>query len=325
MQLPVYPNRRATLALCLGSAAWPALAHGLYPQRTIRLVCPTAPGSSPDTLTRLMARQIALQLGQTVVVENLPGAGSTRATALVAAAAPDGYTLLLTFSPTFSLSVLRYKSANYRPRESFTPLGSFASITPFLVVHAGVPARTLDDYVTLAKQTPQRLEFATSGAAGIPLLLGETFAKAAGMDLLFVPYASEAESRQDVISGRVSSAVFWPPVTMQLLRAGKIRPLAYAGTTRHPDFPDVPTFTEQGYPSVVFHLQMLMLAPAGLAPDITAKLSESLSTAMRSTEMRAQLKAIGIEPTWGGAAQTAALIADDTSRFGQQVVNSKQN
>jgi tripartite-type tricarboxylate transporter receptor subunit TctC len=310
------------LALCLGSAALPAWGDGPYPQRTVRLICPTSPGSSPDTLARLMARQMTLQLGQAVVVENLPGAGTTRATALVAAAAPDGYTLLLTFSPTFSLSVLRYKSAHYRPRESFTPVGSFASITPFLVVHPGVPARTLADYVALAKQTPQRLEFATSGAAGMPLLLGETFAEAAGIDLLFVPYASEAESRQDVISGRVSSAVFWAPVTLQLLRAGKIRPLAYAGTTRHPDLPDVPTFAEQGYPAVNFHLQMLMLAPAGLAPDITVKLSESLATAMSSTEMRAQLKTIGIEATWGGAAQAAALIADDTSRFGQQVRKS---
>ncbi len=307
------------LALCLGGAVWPVWANGPYPQRTIRLVCPTTPGSSPDTLARLMARQLELQLGQAVVVVNQPGAGTTRATAAVAAAPPDGYTLLLTFSPTFSLSVLRYKSALYRTRESFTPVGSFASITPFLVVYAGMPVRTLADYVALAKQTPQRLEFATSGAAGMPLLLGETFAQAAGIDLLFVPYGSEAESRQDIVSGRVSTAVFWAPVTMQLLQAGKIRPLAYAGTVRHPDLPDVPTFAEQGYPTVNFHLQMLMLAPAGLAPDITAKLSESLAAAMRSTEMRGQLKAIGIEPTWGGAAQAAALIADDTSRFGQQV------
>jgi tripartite-type tricarboxylate transporter receptor subunit TctC len=102
---------------------------------------------------------------------------------------------------------------------------------------------------------------------------------------------------------------------LQLQRAGKIRPLAYAGTNRHADFPDVPTFAEQGYPTVDFHLQMLMLAPAGLAPDITLKLSAALANAMRSTELRAQLQAIGIEPTWGGAASAAALIAQDTSRF----------
>ena len=314
MRRLICPSRRALLLLGLAGNA-PAWADGLYPRRTVRLVCPTAPGSSPDTLARLMAQQLAQQLGQAVVVENHPGAGTTRATASVAAAPADGYTLLLTFSPTFSLSALRYKSATYLPRESFTPLGSFASITPFLVVHAGVPVRTLADYVALAKQTPQRLEFATSGAAGMPLLLGETFARAAGIELLFVPYGSEAESRQDVISGRVATAVFWAPVTLQLHRAGKIRPLAYAGATRHPELPNVPTFAEQGYPTVHFHLQMLLLAPAGLAPDIASTLSAALASAMRSTEMRAQLQAIGIEATWGGTAQTAALIAQDTSRF----------
>jgi tripartite-type tricarboxylate transporter receptor subunit TctC len=313
------PTRRHFLALPLGLAASKSGADVSYPQRSIRLICPTSPGSSPDTLARLMAQQLSLQLGQSVLIENQAGAGTTRGTGAVAAAAPDGHTLLITFSPTFSLSALRYKSVRYQAQQSFTPIATFMRATPFLVVHADVKARTLADYVALAKVTPKRLEFATSGAAGVPLLLGATFAQAAGIDLLFVPYASEAESRQDVISGRVSTAVFWAPVTLQLWRAGKIRPLAYAGSTRHPDLPEVPTFAEQGYASVNFHLDMLLLGPAGLAPDIAQRLSAATAIAMRSAEMRTQLQTIGIEATWSGAADTAALIAHDTSRYSELI------
>jgi tripartite-type tricarboxylate transporter receptor subunit TctC len=316
MNPPVGPTRRHFLALPLGLAASTSATGTTYPQRTIRLICPTSPGSSPDTLARLMAQQLSVQLGQSVIIENQPGAGTTRGTAAVAAAAPDGYTLLITFSPTFSLSALRYKSARYQAQQSFTPIATFTRATPFLVVHADVKARTLADYVALAKVTPQRLEFAISGAAGVPLLLGASFAQAAGIDLLFVPYASEAESRQDVISGRVSTAAFWAPVTLQLWRAGKIRPLANAGAARHPALPEVPTFAEQGYPSVNFHLEMLLLGPAGLAPEVAQRLGAASAAAMRSAEMRAQLLAIGIEATWGSAAEAAALIAHDTSSYG---------
>jgi tripartite-type tricarboxylate transporter receptor subunit TctC len=312
---PMVPSRRSVLAAGLAWVTTATVAQSDWPQRSIRLICPTAPGSSPDTLARLVAQQLSLQLGQAVVLENQPGAGTTRGTATVADAAPDGHTLLVTFSPTFSLSALRYKSVRYRPLQSFTPLGSFGRITPFMAVHAGVPARSLADYVALAKQTPQRLEFATSGAAGVPLLLGDTFAQAAGIELLFVPYASEAESRQDVISGRVSTAVFWAPVTLQLSRAGKIRALAYAGTSRHPDLPDVPTFAEQGYPMVNFHLEMLLLGPAGLPPEVTQRLAHALAGAMRAPELRAQMQNIGIEPTWGNADQAAALIQHDTAGY----------
>jgi tripartite-type tricarboxylate transporter receptor subunit TctC len=223
------------LALAPGVGAAQAPPASVYPQRSVRLVCPTAPGSSPDLLARLVAQQLSLQLGQAVLVENQPGAGTTRATGAVANAAADGYTLLATFSPTFAMSALRYKSVRYQAQQSFTALGRFASITPFLVVHTALPARTPAAYVQLAKTTPQRLEFATSGAAGMPLLLAQSLAQAAGIDLLFVPYGSEAESRQDVVSGRVSTAVFWAPVTLQLVRAGQVRALAYAGSQRHPD------------------------------------------------------------------------------------------
>lgn len=312
--------RRGVLAVGLGFAVLPAAADSTYPQRAIRLICPTTPGSSPDTLARMIAQQLSQHLGQPVVVENLPGAGTTRGTAAVAGAAPDGYSLLVTFSPTFSLSAQRYKSVSYELQRSFTPVGSFARITPFMVVHAGVPARSLAEYVALAKKAPQGLEFAHSGAAGVPLLLGESFAKAAGIELLFVPYASEAESRNDVVSGRVSTAVFWAPVTLQLSRAGKIRALGYAGTARHPDLPDVPTFAEQGFPTVEFRLEMLLLGPAGLSAEITQRLSGALGASMRTAELRAQLQAIGIEPTYGNADHAAALIAQDTTRYGPTMV-----
>ena len=315
------PIRRSVLTAGLGLAftTGRAGAEPAYPQRTLRLVCPTTPGSSPDTLVRLVAQQLALQLGQAVAVENLPGAGTTRGTATVATAAPDGYTLLATFSPTLSLSALQYPSARYQPRQSFTPLGSFARISSFMVVNADLRASNLSEYVALAKQTPQRLEFAHSGAAGVPLLLGKTFAQAAGIDLLFVPYGSEAESRRDVISGRVSTSVFWAPVTLQLARTGRARPLAYAGARRHPDLPDVPTFAEQGFPSVVFQLQMLLLAPAGLAPDVTQRLAAALAAAMATPELRAQIQAIGIEPSFGTAEQAATLITSDTSSYGPMI------
>jgi tripartite-type tricarboxylate transporter receptor subunit TctC len=304
------------LALAPGVGAAQAPPASVYPQRSVRLVCPTAPGSSPDLLARLVAQQLSLQLGQAVLVENQPGAGTTRATGAVANAAADGYTLLATFSPTFAMSALRYKSVRYQAQQSFTALGRFASITPFLVVHTALPARTPAAYVQLAKTTPQRLEFATSGAAGMPLLLAQSLAQAAGIDLLFVPYGSEAESRQDVVSGRVSTAVFWAPVTLQLVRAGQVGALAYAGSQRHPDLPDVPTFAEQGFAQLQFQLQMLLLAPAGVPAAVAQRISSALASAMHTPDLRAQLQGMGIEPSFGDAASTAALITQDIQRYG---------
>ena len=262
---------------------------------------------------------MAAVLGQAVVVENAPGAGTTRGSMIVANAPADGSTLLLTFSPTFSLAPIQYSSARYDPVKSFVALGSFARISPFMVVHPSLPVRNLPDYIELARSTPGLLEFAHSGTAGVPLLLAELLRRQAQVQFLYAPYRNEAESRADVLSGRVSTAVFWAPVAVPLVRAGRLRALAYAGATRHALLPEVPTFAELGYGAVQLQLEMLLLAPAGLPPDTAQRLSDALREAALGSQLKAELLAIGITPHHGTAAQTATLIDNDARSLGQTV------
>ena len=253
--------------------------------RTLRLVCPTSPGSSPDTLARLLAKHLALVLGITVVVENAPGAGTTLGSAAVANAHADGATLLLSFSPTFSLAPIQYSSAHYDPVKSFVALGSFARISPFLVVHPSLAVRNFSDYLSLARTRPGGLEFAHAGTASVSLLLAELLRQQAQVQFLYVPYRNEAESRIDVLSGRVSTAVFWAPVAVPMVQAGRLTALAYAGATRHPLLPEVPTFTEVGAKDMDIGAWYGFFAPAGTPREVVARLNAAVAGMLTNQEL----------------------------------------
>jgi tripartite-type tricarboxylate transporter receptor subunit TctC len=253
------------------------------------------------------------------LVEDKPGAGSTLGTAAVAAAKPDGYTLLATATPVFSISHLLYKTAQYDPVTSFTPIGMFARGSPFLVVNPSVPAKTLAEFVALAKAAPGTVSLAHSGLAGMSHLPAELFRQAAGIEFLYVPYKGEAPALQDLLGGQVSASFIYLALGVPQIRAAKIRPLAYAGAQRNSALPDVPTVAELGYPGFEFHGSMVLLGPAGLSKEIVGVLNREIALIMQEPAVRAAYASGGADPVSGSPEEVAALIKRDIAVSGTLV------
>lgn len=318
-------DRRRVVAASLGALVLPFMGgtaraqEGPYPNRPVRLVVPLGAGSSPDARARALAERLSAQLGQRVVVENRAGAGTTLGTAAVAEARADGYTLLATLSPALQTGPLLYRSARYDPSGSFTPIGSFSRGAPFLVVGASQPLRTVKDLVDRARATPGGLPVAYSGPGGVTHLPAEMLRQAAGVEFLYVPYKSEVDSLADVLAQRVVAAHYYGPFAVPQVQAGRLRALAYAGTQRSPALPEVPTVAESGFPGVEFHVQMLLLGPAGLAADIVERLSAALRAALQDAGLQAQLELTGSQAVFGTPAQAAATVRKDAAMAGQLI------
>jgi tripartite-type tricarboxylate transporter receptor subunit TctC len=282
-------------------------------------VLASSPGTSGDARTRLIAEKLSTRLGRRFIVENKPGASTTIATALVAAAKPDGYVLLSTFTPAFTVGPLLYKSARYDPASSFAPIAMFAQGSPFLVVHPKLPAATMKEFVTLAKARPGSISLAYAGPGAANHLPAELFRQAAGIEFLYVPYKARRRAIPDVRAGQVSAMFAYTTTAVPLVKGGKLHALAVAQSKRNEALPDVPTFAEAGYPGCEFRGTMLLLAPAGGPGDLWSTGAEPVYGSSeevrplirREAQIAAALvKRLGIEPE--RAAATVPLDAPFT-------------
>lgn len=284
----------AALALPLAHAQAQA-----YPDRPIKLVVPFAPGGATDILGRLLATSLGERLGQPVVVENRPGAGTVVAGALVAKAPPDGYTLLLGASTTLTLNPVIRNPLPYDPLRSFTPLGLVADMGLVLVAHNETPARTLPELVALAKADPDKLSYGSFGTGSSVHFGGEMLKTATGMRMVHVPFNGSSPSLTALMGGQVQVAVDTVVATTPLIKAGKIRPIAALGPQRLPLLPQVPTVAESGYPGFAMDTWFAFLAPAGLPAPIQRKLEKALADTMAEPAMKKKLVDIGLSPAWG--------------------------
>ena len=284
----------ATLALPLAHAQAQS-----YPDRPIKLVVPFAPGGATDILGRLLATSLGERLGQPVVVENRPGAGTVVAGALVAKAPPDGYTLLLGASTTLTLNPVIRNPLPYDPLRSFTPLGLVADMGLVLVAHNETPARTLPELVALAKADPDKLSYGSFGTGSSVHFGGEMLKTATGMRMVHVPFNGSSPSLTALMGGQVQVAVDTVVATTPLIKAGKIRPIAALGPQRLPLLPQVPTVAESGYPGFAMDTWFAFLAPAGLPAPIQKKLEKALADTMAEPAMKKKLVDIGLSPAWG--------------------------
>jgi len=289
-----------------------ALARDVYPSKPVRIIYASAAGTSGDVRTRLLAEKLSARLGQRFVVEDKPGAATTLATQLVANAKPDGYTLLATFTPAFPVGPLLYEAAGYDPIASFSPIAIFAQGSPFLVVHPSVPAKSVKEFVALAKATPGSVTLAHAGLGNSNHLPAELFRQAAGIDLLYVVYKSEAQALPDLLSGQISAAFSYTAVAVPQIKAGKLRGLAVTRSERNPAVPDVPTMAEAGYPGCEFYGTMLLLGPAGMPGEIVSLLNKEIAIIMQDEEVRASYALTGADPVHGTLQQVRALIARET-------------
>ena len=316
------PAQRLALAalsafalLAGGAAAQP------YPSRPVRVIVPFAPGGATDIIARLVAQKLADRLGQSVVVENKPGAGTTIGNAEVAKAKPDGYTLL--FAPTtFVISQVVYPTLPYDPQKDFAPV-SLLAVSPFiLVVNAAFPAKSTAELVAIAKAKPGTVTFASAGNGTVPHLAGELFKLRAGIDIVHVPYKGGGPAIVDLVSGQVPMMFATPIEVSQHVQSGRLRVLGTTSLARLAAMPDVPTLSESGYPDFEVLSFFGVLAPAGTPPEIVNRVAADLAAVMEMSDVRERFAQQSAEARVLGPAAFSAFLARERDKWADIVKRS---
>jgi tripartite-type tricarboxylate transporter receptor subunit TctC len=310
-------RRRDFIGVMAGTiAAWPMSARAqTYPSKVIKIIVPFTPGSPVDAAARVVTQQLQTRIGQSVVIENRPGAGTVIGTKAVATAAPDGYTLLLTGTQLVYIPVL-YPSIDVDVVKSLVPIAPLVVWSHVIVVAPSVPAATLAELVAYAKANPGTLVFGF-GQGTAPQILGESFKRAAGIEMTMIPYRGGEQARADLLGGRVHLNMAPTASLLALIQEGKVRPLAFTGPTRSPDLPDVPTTVESGFPSVGYNpdVWLGLLAPPGTPAAVVEKINTVVNDSLRSPAMMAALTKLGFEPKSATPQEFAIFLAAETQKW----------
>ena len=285
-----------------------------YPTRPVKVIVPSPPGGGTDILARVLAQHFSRALGQPFVVENKPGAGNMIGIESVARSPGDGYTVLVTAS-TLALNSVLYKKVPYDPVRDFAPITLAATAPNVLVVNPALPAKSLAEFIALAKAKPGALSYGTPGIGTSPHLSMELLKSMAGIDLQHVPYRGTAAAVTDVIGGQIA-AMFANALTAKPhVDSGRVRALAVSGPSRIEAFPTVPTVAEAGVAGYEAMQWYGMAAPAGTAPQIIARLHAEAAKALQSDEMKAKLALDGAQPVGSTPAEFAALIRRELEKW----------
>ncbi len=271
-----------------------AKSQGAGGGRPIRLIVPYSPGGATDILSRLLAPRLREILGQSVVVENRAGGNSIVGTEVVTRAAPDGQTLGM-IDLAFVVNPAMYASLPYDAQRDAVPIALVASTALVLILHPGVPARSLAELINLARARPGQLSFGSAGAGTAVRIAGEQLRLAAGLDLLHVPYRGGGESQAAVVAGEVSMIFAGQAQAKELAEAGRVRPLAISGPRRGRRMPDVPSFAEAGFPAVDVVTINGLIAPAGTPPATVRRLNGAVLQALSDPELTQRLIELGFD------------------------------
>lgn len=290
------------------------MAQG-YPSRPIRLIVPSTPGGSVDTLARTLGPRLSERWGQQIIVENRSGAGGTIAAEFTAKSAPDGYTLMLGTVASLATNISLYKKLPYDPVKNFAPVTLVATQNLMLLVHPSVPAKSVRELVRLAKSQPGKLSFASAGNGTGSHLSGELFKQLAGVDILHIPYKGVAPAMVDVISGQV--AINFPSILTALphVRSGRTRPLAVTGAIRTRAAPELPTMQEagiKGYESATWYG---IVAPAGTPPDIITKLSTEVTALLKQPDLNERLSKSGADPVGSSPQEFGRFMQSEIEKW----------
>jgi tripartite-type tricarboxylate transporter receptor subunit TctC len=309
--------RRREFIYAFGSLAlaWPPTAWAqAYPHRLIKLILPYTAGSPNDVLARFIAPHLSARLKQPVIVENRPGGGTSIGARAVMTAAPDGYTLLFSNSPTHVIAALANANAPYDPVQDFTPAAMVGSSSLVMVIAPAVPARSVAEFVAYAKANPGKLNFGF-GQGTLPHLVGELFKRTADTDIVSVPYRGGAQAVADMLGGRIDMNFGSGSTLFPLVREGRLRALAVTSSARRAEQPDVPTMIESGLPAVTVVTHYGILAPAGMPAEVIDKLNRAVNDSLSSAEVKGNMVKIGFEPAGGSAGDFAAVIASDLRKW----------
>lgn len=295
--------------LCVAGFASPAPAQ-TYPDRPIKLILPFVPGSPNDVVARLIGPHLTSRLGQPVVIDNRPGGGTSIGVKAAMTADPDGYTLLVSNSPTHFISPLVNKSFTYDPLKDFTPIATIASGGLMLVIAPEVPAANIKEFIAYAKTNPNKLNFGF-GQGTLPQLIGEMFKHATGAEIANIPYKGGAQVIPDIMGGRIQMNIGTISTLAPLIRQGKLRALAITSAARNPELPDVPTMAESGLPEVASVTYYGLFGPANVPREAVQRLNAAVNDSLKAPELRTAIARIGFEPHGGTPEDFAALIANE--------------
>ena len=312
-------HRRQFLQLSASAAAMPAAsrmaAAATYPARPIRLIVGFTAGAASDVIARIFARGAGPVVGQQIIVENKPGAGSSIAAQYVARAPKDGYTLFLPALSTLTNGIVNPVSPPLDFSKDFAPIAQLAEGPFFLTVNPALGVHSVADLVAMAKSKPGELTYGSVGAGSLPHLCGVLFLQKAGINMVHVPYPGSPESVTDLVAGRITMSFIVGSSIMGQINAGKLQALATTGAKRASVLPNVPTMTEAGIPGFDTNLWLGLLAPAGTPQPVIALLADAANKAMHTPDAISSLHKQGYEPLAVGPAEFAAHIRDDVARW----------
>ena len=318
------PTTRRVLMASIAAAAMLAVAGPViaqeYPNKVIKLVVPYPPGGATDVIGRVMAQKLSVALGQQVIVDNRAGAAGSIGAAAVAAATPDGYTLLMGAMTSHSISaVLNKKTVNFDMEKSFAPVAIVGSVPLVFVVTPSLKANTLSEFIALAKSKPGNLTFASAGNGSPQHLAGEMFQRVAGVKMLHVPYKGSGPAITDLIGGQVDSMIETAPAAQAHVKGEKLRALAAASNQRVPTLPDVPTASEAGLPGFEVSSMFGVAAPAGTPEPVITKLNEALKSILSMQDVKDSLLVQGVISTYTTPKEATVALNKESAKWAKVI------
>lgn len=290
-----------------------------YPSKPITIVVPfPAGGGTSDLVGRLIAQKLHEAWGQTVIVENKPGASGNIGAQLVSKAAPDGYTMMIA-AAAISTAPALYKDPGFRMFETLTPVTVIGTVPFMLVVHPSLPVKTVAEFVDYAKKNPNKLSLGSGGNGTIPHLGGELFKSRAGIEFTHIPYKGGILAMNDLVGGQIQFTIDGGSHVVTQVDAGRIRLIAVAGPERLAAYPNVPTLAESGYPGYEASAWQMLLVPGGTPKPIVDKIQQEVSKALNAPDVKERLTKLGIIPSASSPAETEAFLRAEMKKWGDVV------
>lgn len=313
----------ALFAATMSSAAQAQTQTQGWPTRPITIVVSFGAGGTADILARMIGDELSTALGQPVVIENRPGAGGNLGASAVARAAPDGYTLLMSGSPTHSVGPHLFKNLTYDPMKDVPPVAMIAMAPNLLVVNSELPVKSVKELVQLARDKPGQITFSSAGIATSGYLAAEMMKKSAKLDMAHVPYKSGPEAVTGVLAGNVSFIFFTVPALLPQVEAGKLRALAITGADRSSLVPNVPTVREAGFSDYEVQAWFALFAPKGTPEPVVQRLATEIEKILKRPDIREKMAKLGAEPRFMNSKQVTDFVTVESAKFGALLKDAK--
>jgi tripartite-type tricarboxylate transporter receptor subunit TctC len=307
-------NRCMHFALLFTAAICGTVAAQSYPSKPIKLILPFAAGSPSDMVGRTVGQKMAAQMGQPLVPDNRPSSGGTLGLTMVAKSPPDGYTVLVT-SPTIAISQVLYANLQYDSLRDFAPVARLASIENVMLVHPSVPAKTLKEFIALARSQPGKLNYGSGGAGTTNHLANELLKSLEKINLVHVPYKGATLAAQSLMGGEIDEVILAVAPALPVIQSGRVRALAVLAEKRVKTLPDVPTTTEAGYPNFRMSIWYAMFVPAGTPREIITRLYHEAEKALKDPELLQRMSNAGMDPWLGTPEELGSLVRSEIVRF----------